>query len=276
MNHDPIHLVTGGDLRFLPGIQVTVASALIEIPEDRAVVFHILDGGLGDEARQGLEGLGQRCHSGAKLIFHTVPEASLDAFVPWPGNSRMYYARIGMASLLAGVKRVIYLDSDLLMMGDLCELWESDQGDSVAMVCRDRKVLRLSQDSPWLLAPHEAGLPYFNSGVMLVDLDKWRAEQVEQKCLDLISKPCGTYRWWDQTILNYVIRGKVGFLPSQWNWQSEEVPAPGEPYPRIPSQVTKSFPRETIAQGITRSAFGKNLRITILIMTAGINRDQRD
>ena len=54
MNPLPIHLVTGGDLRFLPGIQVTLASALIWIPEDRAIVFHILDGGLGEEARQGL------------------------------------------------------------------------------------------------------------------------------------------------------------------------------------------------------------------------------
>lgn len=229
----PIHLVTGGDLRFLPGIQVTVASALIWMPEDRAIVFHILDGGLGEEARQGLQGLVQRCHSSAELIFHTVPEASLDAFVPGPGNSRMYYARIQMASLLADVARVIYLDSDLLLMGDLCELWKSDPDDSVAMACRDRKVLRLSEDAPWPLAPEEEGLTYFNSGVMLVDLDKWRAENVEQKCLDLISKPCGPYRWWDQTILNHVIRGKVGFLPPQWNWQSGEVPAPGEATPRI-------------------------------------------
>ena len=233
MNHSPIHLVTGGDLRFLPGIQVTVASALIGIPTDRSVVFHILDGGLGEESRFSLQSLAQRCHRDAKLIFYIVPETSLQTFVPGPGNSRMYYARIGMSSLLADVKWVIYLDSDTLVLGDLSQLWETDCNDSFAIVCRDRKVRQLSEDSPWPLIPEEESLPYFNSGVMLVDLEKWRAENVEQQCLYLIARPSGPYRWWDQTILNYVLRGKVGFLSQEWNWQSEEVPSPEEPTPHV-------------------------------------------
>ena len=233
MNHSPIHLVTGGDLRFLPGIQITSASALIGMPEDRFVDFHILDGGLGEEAQSGLRKLAERCHSGVRLICHAVPEASLEAFVPGPGNSRMYYARIGMASVLADVERVIYLDSDTLVLGDLSQLWETNRNDSIAMVCRDRKVLQLSEDSPWPLTPTEANLPYFNSGVMLVDLEKWRAEDIEQRSLDLISKPSGPYRWWDQTILNHVLRGKIGFLPQEWNWQSEEVPPMDEPALRV-------------------------------------------
>ena len=233
MNHDPIHLVTGGDLRFLAGIQVTLASALIGIPEDRSVIFHILEGGLGEEAQRGLRELADRCHSGVRLMFHTVPETSLENFVPGPGNSRMYYARIGMGSMLADVERVIYLESDTLVLGDLSQLWETNCNDSIAMVCRDRKVLRLSEDSPWPLTAAEVSFPYFNSGVMLVDLEKWRAENVEQQCLDLISKPSGPYRWWDQTILNHVLRGKIGFLPQEWNWQSEEVPPMDEPTPRL-------------------------------------------
>ena len=233
MNNSPIHLVTGGDLRFLPGIQVTLASALIGMPENRSVDFHILDGGLGEEAQHGLRKLADRCHSAVRLIFHTVPEASLETFVPGPGNSRMYYARIGMASLLNDAERVIYLDSDTLVLGDLSQLWKTNCNNSIAMACRDRKVRQLSEDSPWLLIPEEGHLPYFNSGVMLVDLEKWRAENIEQRCLDLISKPSGPYRWWDQTILNHVLMGKIGFLPQEWNWQSEEVPPMDNPTPCI-------------------------------------------
>ena len=228
MQQTPIQLVTGGDLRFLSGIQVTLASALIGIPESCEVVFHILDGGLQAEDRRDLQVLARNCHQGAELVFHTVPVSSLEAFVPGPGNSRMYYARIGMASLMTHVGRVIYLDSDTLVMGDLSILWETESEGAIVMACRDRKVSKLSEDSPWPLATEEANLPYFNSGVMLVDLNQWRAAGIEQHCLDLINKPAGPYRWWDQTILNYLLRGQIGFLPQEWNWQSGDHPKLGE------------------------------------------------
>ena len=140
----------------------------------------------------------------------------------------MYYARIGMASLLADVERAIYLDSDTLVMGDLSQLWNTDSSGAIVMACRDRKVTRLSEDSPWPLAPTEENLPYFNSGVMLVNLAKWRAENIEQQCLDLIAKPAGPYRWWDQTILNYLLKDRIESLSSEWNWQSAEVPTRAE------------------------------------------------
>ena len=101
------------------------------------------------------------------------------------------------------------------------------------MACKDRKVSKLSEDSPWQLAPEEESLPYFNSGVMVVNLEQWRAENIERQCLDLIAKPAGPYRWWDQTILNYLLRGRIGLLPQEWNWQSEEVPHLDEPSPSV-------------------------------------------
>lgn len=223
MSQTPIQLVTGGDLRFLPGIQVTLASALIGIPGSREVILHILDGGLGVKGQEKLQSLTRRCHMNAKAIFHVVPEASLKTFMPGPGNSRMYYARIGMASLITDAERVIYLDSDTLVLGDLTKLWETDSAGTIVMACRDRKVSKISEDSPWHLTPEEVNLPYFNSGVMLVDLRQWRTEGIEQQCLNLIAKPAGTYRWWDQTILNHLLRGRVGFLSQEWNWQSEQV-----------------------------------------------------
>jgi lipopolysaccharide biosynthesis glycosyltransferase len=233
MNSHPIQLVTGGDIRFLAGIQVTVGSALIGISQNRSVVVHILDGGLTNDTRKNLRELARHCHRGAELVFHMVTEASLETFVPGPGNSRMYYARIGMASLMTTVERVIYLDSDTLILGDLSQVWETESAGAIVMACKDRKVCKLSEDSPWPLIPEDENLPYFNSGVMLVDLAQWRKEGIEQQCLDLIAKPAGPYRWWDQTILNHVLRGKVEFLPGEWNWQSGEIPASSDPSPRV-------------------------------------------
>jgi lipopolysaccharide biosynthesis glycosyltransferase len=232
MIDDPIHIVTGGDLRFLSGVQVTLSSALIGIPEEASVVVHILDGGLGNDARNNLQELAQRCHRQVQIVFHVVPKSSLEAFAPGPGNSRMYYARIGMASLMNDVKRVIYLDSDTLVLADLSQLWGTDSKGAIVMACKDRKVSKLSEDSPWPLSPEEANLPYFNSGVMLVDLNQWRSEQIEKQCLDLITRPSGLYSWWDQTILNHLLRGRIQFLSQEWNWQSEEEPDSDTP-PRV-------------------------------------------
>ncbi len=94
----------------------------------------------------------------------------------------------------------------------------------MALGCDDGRIPKLGDDSPWPLLTGEENLPYFNAGLIVLDLDQWRLKKMEEKVLPLISDTSVIYRWWDQTILNYLLRAQVGIIPIHWNWQERTIP----------------------------------------------------
>lgn len=149
-------------------------------------------------------------------------------FESGPGNSKMCYARLWMERLLPDLEYVIYLDSDVLVLGDLSQILHlSREKKSVFMACPDRKISNISEDTPLPLIDHEKALPYFNSGFFITNLAKWRGLGVLQQVSEITKKPHFQCKWHDQTLLNYVFRGQVDILSSEWNWQWEEVPTRG-------------------------------------------------
>ena len=119
--------------------------------------------------------------------------------------------------------RVLYLDVDTLVAAPLNALCEANLGGHVIGAIRD-------SGSPWAAgiagAPwRELGLdpatPYFNSGVLLIDLRLWRAQSIGRACLDLLRrvKPV----WGDQDALNTVLAGKWFELDRRWNLQTPEL-----------------------------------------------------
>lgn len=225
MIEEPIHLLTGANERFAPGLMVAVASALASIAAPAGTVVHVLDGGLSQPSKQRLERVTRRL--GATLRLHNIRTADFDGFRPGPQGSTMTYARLRMGSFIKA-RRVIYFDSDMILFGDLRSIWDRPLESTVAMASRDRKVLFLPDDCPWPLSSTEASLPYFNSGFLVVDLDQWRSLDLESQALSLAREQAHACRWHDQTILNYLLRGRIQLLSDSWNWQREALPQPPE------------------------------------------------
>ena len=69
--------------------------------------------------------------------------------------------------------------------------------------------------------------PYFNSGVLLIDMQRWRARDCERRVFDILARRGHELTWMDQDALNMALRGEVRFLDPQWNWQPRcaDVPA---------------------------------------------------
>lgn len=110
------------------------------------------------------------------------------------------YARLFVAQMLPeSVDRILYMDCDTVVCDSLKELWETDmQGKTIAAVedvtsC----VFQPETDSP---QPYR----YICSGVILIDLKKWRAIDAQKLMLDYLDGRCGQVRHHDQTILNGV------------------------------------------------------------------------
>jgi lipopolysaccharide biosynthesis glycosyltransferase len=125
------------------------------------------------------------------------------------------YLRLFMADYLENnIDKVLYLDSDLIVCGNISSMWKMDLGDyflggAPEPYCKQRSQLNFGP-----------GDLYVNSGVLLVNLGKWRAENVSDRFIEFAEANIAVIQSPDQDILNCVLRGKIFNIGYRWNWQA--------------------------------------------------------
>ena len=130
------------------------------------------------------------------------------------GWSEVVVARLLMDRLLPeDVERVLYLDGDTIVIGDLGPLWEKDMGGCVMGACVEPTANRERKKALGL-----EGKPYFNSGVLLIDLKKWRETKAAEKVLDFYREKGGRLFAPDQDALNGGLAGQIRELPPKYNF----------------------------------------------------------
>jgi lipopolysaccharide biosynthesis glycosyltransferase len=67
----------------------------------------------------------------------------------------------------------------------------------------------------------EPELPYFNSGVLLIDLQAWRRLQLTEELIECLHENRGVVVWWDQYALNVVLARRWKLLDPRWNQGSQ-------------------------------------------------------
>lgn len=203
---------------------MAVASSLIWLDTSCVVRIHVLDGGISEKSKKFLRSRVAQLRPGAALHFCLVDQADFSSFKPGIANSVMYYARFRMASLVPA-DLVVYIDTDTVVMEDLCDLQQHWKLGDRVLAARDRKVRNLQDDCPWPLEPGDGLLPYFNTGVLVTSLAWWRAAKVEDRAMQLAKESGERCRWYDQTVFNFLFRHDFGELPEKWNCQYDSINA---------------------------------------------------
>lgn len=142
----------------------------------------------------------------------TPPADLLLPLVPGTHYTIDTYTRIWLGDFFpAAVNRVLYLDADIVVVGDIAELWNSDLTGSlmgaVDIPGSDQGVRRLGMRA-------EDG--YFNAGMLLIDVEQWRATRAEQSILDYINAYPERLEY-DQDALNACFRSRTKRLDYKWN-----------------------------------------------------------
>jgi lipopolysaccharide biosynthesis glycosyltransferase len=109
--------------------------------------------------------------------------------------------------------RVIYLDADLVVTGDLRKLWAVDLGAAVVAGTHDQFINPDSFAAQWGLAPAKLG--YFNAGVLLIDLKKVREEQLFSKAMGFVLENNPAFA--DQDALNWALWNRWCEIEPVWN-----------------------------------------------------------
>src|SRR3954468_4967533 len=215
---EPIVLALASNERYFPGLYCAVASALSHLESARKLDLKVLDGGISQTSRDTLSKLIDGVGRAVRLQFVPVNPSIFGKATLGPGESHMTYSRILLPHLLA-VPRLIYLDCDVLVFRNLGPLFDLELSPGkVLAAARDSETLSLADDSP--LIADEINLPregaYFNCGVMLMNLDELRKQHFFDRAVEFLNKK-SSYRFWDQSAINFLLYGQIDELPEYWN-----------------------------------------------------------
>ena len=133
-----------------------------------------------------------------------------------PYTSYAAYARIFIPDVLEDVERVLYLDCDTLVDGSLDELFAMDLQDKPFALGYD---CVLHHYKRYVRQPLE--LPYYNTGVMLIDLKAWRSHRCTERILAELEHPSGPNPLGDQDIIVRVFPQETRPINPKWNFLSQ-------------------------------------------------------
>lgn len=179
---------------------------------------YVVDDGLTAEDRERVT-----ASAGSQVRVHWTTPPPLPPGLPlWGHMPSTTYQKLTMTGWLPpSVRRVIWLDCDLLILADLSSMWRVNMGTHLLMARQDPTVASVS--AMFGVAAHrELGLDgdagYFNAGVMLIDLDGWRRERIGARSFEYLERFGEKVYFWDQEALNAALAGRWGELDACWNW----------------------------------------------------------
>lgn len=206
-----IHVAACCDENYVPYAAVMMLSALDSTPET-PITFHLINCSISSDSIHKLQDLISK--QNGQLEVHQ-PDEALYRGLPTLRYGEAVYQRINLPEYIpANIGRIIYIDCDTLVLGNLKTLWEVD--------LKGKLVAAVENLSP--KACQDIGLPrteYFNSGVLLIDLEGWRREKVHHQVTDYAREHAHRLQYVDQCSLNAVLRGRWLRLMPDWNQQSD-------------------------------------------------------
>ena len=200
------------DENYVSHMAVTMASVLVNLSPSTYVRFHIMSANINELIKKKLSKLKEL--RSFDIFYYDISNYKMDNF---PLNREhitvaSYYRLLVCDILPENISKILYLDCDMVVEEDLTKLWDIDIGNNYVAVAEDEasgihmtKGKIKYQDF------------YFNSGVILFDLNLLRSFHLFAKCVDYFEKNEKSIVAQDQDILNGVLDGKCYKLPLRWN-----------------------------------------------------------
>lgn len=214
--NEEVHIVCNIDDNYIMPYMTTVYSLRKNNP-DTPFHIHIISAGLQARTEEAINSFSTTQQM--VVSYYALDKNWVDRNLPQlTGHiSTATFFRCFMGDLLpTDIHRVLYLDCDLIITDHLDELWSFDLQGAVVGVVEDM----------WALCGIEGerlGYPtsysYFNAGVLLIDMDKWREMDMTHLSLDYMSKYREVLRFNDQDILNGLLYNHRKWLPVRYNMQ---------------------------------------------------------
>lgn len=179
------------------------------------IQVYVLSIGIGADSRRKLEELAVRY--GRELIY--VEMEDLKDRIPFSVDTGRFdistLGRLFMGEALPReVERCIYLDCDTAVIRSLDRLWQADLGKAVIGAAQEPTIYRKVKETIGLKEDE----PYYNAGMLLVDLKAWRQAQTGRRLMEFYAERGGRLLANDQDVLNGTLKGSIRTLPPKYNF----------------------------------------------------------
>lgn len=237
-----IHIALGFDRNYLTPFYVVITSVFKNNPGN-TIHFHVISPDLTVSER------GDICayvNSNESLIsFYKVSENDIKGMVIPDGSyfTIATYYRLFFPSLMPErYEKVIYLDTDLVINGELSSLYNTDLSGMPVGVVVEKSGAKSRPD----LGIYDEYV-YFNAGVMLMNISEWNKQRITEKAVHFIHHYPEKIRWVDQDALNVVLQKNYYSLDSIYNVINTDIPR------ELPKKQYRSFLKNKIVIHYTLS-----------------------
>ncbi|BAZ17827.1 glycosyl transferase family 8 [Calothrix sp. NIES-4071] len=221
---NPVVIVCCTDNNYTMALATTVCSVIANVSSQRQIVVYLI--------------ANQITQANKKKIIKSLnkPNVNIEWLVPDEEkfiNARISnhitvaaYYRILIPELLpAKYQKVIYLDSDVIFKTNIEKLWDTEVADNYVLAVQDMDIDAAYVSSPNGIKKYQelgiaADCKYFNSGILVINTEKWRRDNLSEKIINYINNNRQHIRLHDQDAMNAVIAGKWGELDPRWNTQA--------------------------------------------------------
>lgn len=130
------------------------------------------------------------------------------------------YYRYLLPNLLPNVDKILYMDADIVVNGDISPLYDTDLANCYIAGADDSYIAAINHKPQIGLDNSEL---YVNAGVLLMNLKQMRTDNIPQKLIDTTKNMASKVKYQDQDIINIVCRGKILEFDSIYNYTSHNI-----------------------------------------------------
>ena len=211
MKNNELSVIYSSDNNYCIYMSTSIISLLENNKEFKYINIYVIENKISDENKEKLEKIVRRYQRNIIFINFEKYKSYLNLNMQW-NISISAYARLFVASMLPNnLDKILYFDCDTLIVNSLEELWNEDINNFyVAGVCDT-----VSGNTKQAIGLKNTDL-YINSGMLLINLKKWREDNLEKNLLNFIDDYNGNVIHHDQGVINGVIKNKK-ILPLRYN-----------------------------------------------------------
>ncbi len=218
-----IHVALAFDNNFWAPAYAVMRSICFHTREHERVEFHLCEYNVSDRHRADLDRISEEF--GAKVHHYDVLKLDsfrqAEAILPARGNLHsVIYARMLLDHFVPKtLKRIIYLDCDTMVACPIEELFDVDlAGHAVGAVFDTQSMkAKMGYDIKGKGDIFKPGDEYFNSGVLVIDLDKFRQADIPARMREFEISGIINKLYYDQDMLNLIFRGDWHKLHWRYN-----------------------------------------------------------
>ena len=205
---------------YVPHLAASICSLCENNRQAETIHFFVLSMGIRPQNLQRLQELVQRYGRGLTVSEFGDVAQKFQFPIDTRGFDVSVLARLFVGSVLPQtVDRALYLDCDTIVLDALEDLWQTDLSHCLLGAVMEPTVEK-SRKTSLGLAPSD---PYFNSGVLLFNLQAWREQQAERAVVEYYASKGGSLIAPDQDAINGAFTGRIKELSPRYNYGTIEI-----------------------------------------------------